>query len=76
MIAGLDALLVNFISGFEMSLGTAQLLRRGFGGPIYADLHSLFLGMQADGLRVPQPLPELQERAFVAPALPHRSPLN
>lgn len=58
MVAGLDALLVNFISGFEMSLGTAQLLRRGFGGPIYADLHSLFLGMQADGLRVPQPLPD------------------
>jgi hypothetical protein len=58
MVAGLDALLVNFISGFEMSLGTAQLLRRGFGGPIYADLHSLFLGMQADGMRVPQPLPD------------------
>ncbi len=58
MVTGLDALLVNFISGFEMSLGTAQLLRRGFTGPIYADLHSLFLGMQADGMRVPQPLPD------------------
>ena len=56
MVADLDALLVNFISGFEMSLGTAQSLRHGFRGPIYADLHSLFLGMQADGMRVPQPL--------------------
>jgi hypothetical protein len=58
MVADLDALLVNFISGFEMSLGTAELLRQGFRGPIYADLHSLFLGMQADGMRVPQPLPD------------------
>ena len=58
LVADLDALYVNFISGFEMCLGTAQALRRGFGGPIYADLHSLFLGMQADGIRVLQPLPD------------------
>ena len=58
MVADLDALYVNFISGFEMCLGTAQALRQGFRGPIYADLHSLFLGMQRDGLRVLQPLVE------------------
>ena len=58
MVADLDALYVNFISGFEMCLGTAQALRHGFRGPIYADLHSLFLGMQRDGLRVLQPLAE------------------
>ena len=57
MVRDLDALYVNFISGFEMCLGTAQALRQGFGGPIYADLHSLFLGMQQDGIRVLQPLP-------------------
>jgi hypothetical protein len=58
LVADLDALYVNFISGFEMCLGTAQALRRGFRGPIYADLHSLFLGMQGDGMRVLQPLPD------------------
>lgn len=58
MVRDLDALYVNFISGFEMCLGTAEALRRGFGGPVYADLHSLFLGMQHDGLRVLQPLPD------------------
>ena len=58
LVADLDALYVNFISGFEMCLGTAQALRRGFRGPIYADLHSLFLGMQRDGLRVLKPLAE------------------
>jgi len=58
LVADLDALYVNFISGFEMCLGTAQALRQGFRGPIYADLHSLFLGMQGDGIRVLQPLPD------------------
>jgi hypothetical protein len=58
MVRDLDAIYVNFISGFEMTLGTAQALRRGFDGPIYADLHSLFLGMQHDGMRVPRPLTE------------------
>ena len=58
MVRDLDALYVNFISGFELSLGTAQLLRRGFSGPLYADLHSLFLGMRQDGMRTIRPLPD------------------
>ena len=58
MVRDLDALYVNFISGFEMCLGTAQALRHGFAGPIYADVHSLFLGMQQDGIRVLRPLPD------------------
>jgi hypothetical protein len=56
MVQDLDAIYVNFISGFELCLGTAQALRHGFAGPLYADLHSLFLGMQQDGIRVLQPL--------------------
>jgi hypothetical protein len=56
MVRDLDAVYVNFISGFEMCLGTAQALRHGFHGPLYADFHSLFLGMQQDGMRVLQPL--------------------
>jgi hypothetical protein len=56
MVRDLDAIYLNFISGFELTLGTAQALRQGFRGPIYADLHSLFLGMQHDGMRVLQPL--------------------
>jgi hypothetical protein len=61
MVADLDALYLNFISGFELTLGTAQALRQGFRGPIYADLHSLFLGMQHDGIRVLQPLSDAAE---------------
>lgn len=56
MVRDLDALYVNFISGFELELGTARALRQGFQGPIYADLHSLLLAMPQDGLRQPRPL--------------------
>ncbi len=59
LIRDLDAIYVNFISGFEMSLETAQQLRHGFDGPIYADLHSLLLGVTSEGLRVPQRLPDI-----------------
>src|SRR5256886_8169516 len=57
-VRDLDALYVNFISGYELDLETAQLLRRGFPRFAYADLHSLFLGKEPDGTRVPQPLPD------------------
>jgi sugar/nucleoside kinase (ribokinase family) len=58
---GCDALYVNFISGFEMELETARALRAGFSGPIWADLHSLFLGMGRHGDRIPRPLPDAVE---------------
>ncbi len=57
LVGDLDAVYLNFISGFEMCLGTAEALRAGFRGPIYADLHSLLLGMGQDGSRTLQPLP-------------------
>lgn len=56
MVRDLDALYVNFISGFELELGTAQALRQAFDGPIYADLHSLLWGMPQDGVRTLRPL--------------------
>jgi hypothetical protein len=58
MVRDLDAVYVNFISGFEMELGTARALRQAFTGPLYGDLHSLFLGMPQHGIRVLQPITE------------------
>lgn len=49
-----DALYLNFISGFELSLDTARAIRDAYEGPIYADLHSLFLGIDLAGRRVPR----------------------
>jgi len=57
-VAGLDALYVNFITGFEMDLAVAERLRAGFGGPIYADIHSLMLARGEDGKRTLRPLPD------------------
>jgi sugar/nucleoside kinase (ribokinase family) len=54
VLAGLDALYVNFISGFELELETAQRMRLAFDGPIYGDLHSMFLGIDPTGLRIPR----------------------
>jgi hypothetical protein len=58
--ARLDALYVNFLSGWELDLPTAQALRDHFAGPLYADLHMLVMAVQADGLRVPKPLSDVR----------------
>lgn len=55
-LSGLDALYVNLISGFELELATARRLRASFRRPLYADLHSLLLGVDAGGARVPREL--------------------
>ena len=59
--AGLDALYINFIAGWELDLETAQLIRQHFRGPIYCDLHMLVMAVQPSGLRTPQPLPRVRE---------------
>ena len=61
LLRGLDALLVNLISGFELDLQVAQLLRQNFRGPIYCDLHSLALALRPDGLREPRQVPDVAE---------------
>lgn len=60
-LARIDALYVNFLSGWELDLETMQLLRRHFKGPIYCDLHMKVMAVQPNGLRTPQPLPNVAE---------------
>lgn len=57
--AQIDALYINLLSGWELDLETTQLIRAHFSGPIYCDLHMLIMAVQADGLRVPRPLPDV-----------------
>jgi len=60
-LEGLDALYVNFLSGWELDLPTARHLRN-LPIPVYADLHSLFLGPpRPDGPREPRRLPDADE---------------
>lgn len=61
LLDGLDALYVNFLSGIELDLEVATRLREHFSGPIYADLHSLFLGPAGAGARQPRPLARWRE---------------
>lgn len=61
LLADLDALYVNLISGFELDLETATLLRQHFAGPIYCDLHSLVLAVHPSGLRTLEPLPRVAD---------------
>jgi sugar/nucleoside kinase (ribokinase family) len=58
MVLGLDAVYVNYITGFETDLVAMQALRHAFRGPIYGDVHSLALGIQPDGIRYLRPLDE------------------
>jgi sugar/nucleoside kinase (ribokinase family) len=57
LVDGVDALYLNFITGFELDLATVRPLPDLFSGPLYADLHSLFLSRSQDGYRAPQELP-------------------
>ena len=59
--ARLDAVYVNFLSGWELDLETAQLLRRYFRGPIHCDLHMKVMAVQPNGLRTPQAIPFVTE---------------
>ena len=59
--ARLDALYINFLSGWELDLETTQLVRRHFRGPIYCDLHMLAWAVQPSGLRTLRPIPNVRE---------------
>ena len=56
LVGQLDALYLNFLAGNELDLSTAVALRAAVEIPIYADLHSLFLGPPGDGARQPRRL--------------------
>jgi hypothetical protein len=61
LASSVDALYVNFIAGWELDLPGAQKVRESFSGPIYCDLHSIFLGVGAKGVREPRPLARWRE---------------
>jgi hypothetical protein len=61
LLQGLDALYGNFISGWELELETARLLRQHFRGPIYCDLHMLVMAVRPNGWRELEPLAHVGE---------------
>ena len=59
--ARLDALYINFLSGWELDLETTQLIRRQFAGPIYCDLHMMAWSVEPGGMRKLRPLSHVRE---------------
>jgi hypothetical protein len=59
--ANLDALYINFLSGWELDLETTAVLRSYFKGPIYCDFHMKTTTVAPSGLRVLQPIPNIGE---------------
>ena len=59
--ARLDALYINFLSGWELDLETTTLIRQHFAGPVYCDLHMLAWAVQPDGLRTLRPISNVRE---------------
>lgn len=57
--AKLDALYINFLSGWELDLETAIVLRSYFAGPIYCDFHMKVTTVAPSGLRVLEPIPNV-----------------
>src|SRR5690606_5182397 len=55
------ALYINFISGWELDLETARLVRQHFRGPIYCDLHMMVMAVRPDGRREIEPLAHVAE---------------
>ncbi|MEO6527727.1 MAG: carbohydrate kinase family protein [Gemmatimonadaceae bacterium] len=54
--ARVEALYVNFLSGWEMDLATARTLRAQFDGPIYSDIHMMAWAVLPSGLRTLRPI--------------------
>lgn len=51
LLEGCDALYVNLVAGWEIDLASARRLGDRVPGPVYCDLHSLFLDRGGDGAR-------------------------
>jgi sugar/nucleoside kinase (ribokinase family) len=57
----LQALVVNFITGYEIRRETLAAVRTQLAGPVFMDLHSLTLGRSADGTRFPEPTVDIDK---------------
>lgn len=53
-----DVVLVNMISGWDITYETFRQVREHYNGLIYFDLHSLVLGRRPDGTRFYRPFPD------------------
>ena len=58
-----DGILINMITGFDISLEQLVSLRKSFKGLIYFDVHTLSRGLEADGKRSFRTIPDFSKWA-------------
>ena len=58
-----DGILINMITGFDISLNQIQQLRENYNGPIYFDVHTLSRGLDENMKRNFRPVPEFDKWA-------------
>lgn len=51
-----DAILINMISGVDISLGTLKKIRKSFLGYIHIDIHNIVMQTKEDGSRIHSPI--------------------
>lgn len=54
-----DIIVVNFISGWDISFEAFREIRRSYSGPVYTDIHSLTLKRMENGERIPQKVDDI-----------------
>jgi sugar/nucleoside kinase (ribokinase family) len=61
ILSGFDGILVNMITGFDISLEQLKLIRKHFKGLIYFDVHTLSRGITENKTRVFMQIPRFSE---------------
>ncbi len=59
----IDGILINMITGFDISIEQLKEIRSNFKGPIYFDVHTLSRGLDKDYKRNYRPVPEFNNWA-------------
>jgi sugar/nucleoside kinase (ribokinase family) len=56
-----DGILINMITGFDISIDQLKIIRRNFNGTIYFDVHTLSRGVGLNMKREFRPIPQINE---------------
>ena len=62
-LGSFDGILINMITGFDVSLDQLQALRKNYSGLIYIDIHTLARGLDENLKREFRPVPKFNEWA-------------
>lgn len=59
--SGFDGIMINMITGFDITLEQLKWIRKNYNGLIYLDVHTLSRGFDEDGRREFRMIPQIEE---------------